>query len=46
MSATEWLLWGSTVCAPFLAFVAFVVIDVPDLLDRAAHWMRQPWRKS
>ncbi len=38
MSVTEWLLWLAAVWAAFLAFVA---VDVPALLGRAADRLRQ-----
>lgn len=38
MSVTEALLWVATVWAVFLAFV---IVDVPDLLGRAAGHLRQ-----
>lgn len=38
MSVTEWLLWAATVWA---AFLAFVFVDAPILLGRAAGRLRQ-----
>jgi hypothetical protein len=38
VNATEWLVWGAIVWALFLAFVA---VDIPTLLGRAAGHLRQ-----